>query len=367
MKRAKQLKLIFIVLFLIANLALLEKVGLFEIVISGSRAMIDFDHYHRTAVDLLAGQHPYRASYGQTLGPPLVLAVFLPFGFFSLERARSLLTILNLFSVFFLAYILARRFYPNQKLTASLFLSLLLLSSFTARFSLLMGQPILIATLLLTIFLVSKKPYLRGVCLAGATVIKTFLGFGVLPLVKVDKKALIWFFVFLLGITLLCSPIIKPGYYVDYFKERFLQTTFSPARPENLDYYNQSLKSTLFRLEVGELYPFVYPILLILAGGYLIVTGNLEASVVLSILISPVCWQHYFVMLFPIMVILFKKIFAKPKFLLLLGLSFLLWWIEIPSLHKAPINFINGILASHFFLSAIILLFLIIWEESHLS
>ncbi len=352
-----------VILLLVANFALLNRVGLPKILLYGSREFIDFDNYYRMTKDLFAGQHPYRLPYPETLGPPLVFLVFLPLAFLPIAAARSLITFANFFSLYLLSYILAGRFFKKQKMIATLFLALMLLSTFPARFSILMGQPILVATLFLTLFLVSDKSWMKGGGLALATIIKTFLGIAAFSFIRKERKALIWFVIILVIITFLSFPVVKPLYYFDFLKERVVGTFFAPTNPQNLDYYNQSVKSTMFRLRVGELYPYIYPILLVLAIFYLIKTANFLAGVILSLLLSPVCWQYYFVMLFPVMVIVFKKSFPKLKSLACLGISFILWWIEIPWLHTAPINFFNGLVASHFFWSALILLILVVLEE----
>jgi hypothetical protein len=222
-----------------------------------------------------------------------------------------------------------------------------------------------VATFFLTLFLVSDKSWVKGGGLALATIIKTFLGIAALSFIKKGRRALIWFLVILLITTFFSFPIIKPSYYFDFLKERAVGTFFSPTAPQNLDYYNQSVKSTIFRLGGCEVYSWLYPILLILGGFYLISSGNLLAGVVLSVVLSPICWQYYFVMLFPITVILFKKIFSQPWLLMLLGVSYVLLWVEFSWLHKMPINLIDGILASHYFLGAIILLILTIWESKN--
>jgi hypothetical protein len=348
---------------LVANFALLNRVGIPKILLYGSREFIDFDNYYRMTKDLFAGQHPYRLPYPETLGPPLVFLVFLPLAFLPIAAARSLITFANLFSLYLLSYILAGRFFKKQKTIATLFLALMLLSTFPARFSILMGQPILVTTLFLTLFLVSDKSWMKGGGLALATIIKTFLGIAAFSFIRKERKALIWFVIILVIITFLSFPVIKPLYYFDFLKERAVGTFFAPTNPQNLDYYNQSVKSTMFRLGVGELYPYIYPILLFLAIFYLIKTANFLAGVVLSLGLSPVCWQYYFVMLFPVMVVLFKKLFCKPKLLVFLGISYFLLWIEFPWLHKMPVNLVNGILASHYLLSALILLSLVVLEE----
>jgi len=350
-----------IFLLLLANFYILKRIGLFEIIFFNKGKFLDFDNYHRMIRGMFNGQHPYRdqLGYTQTLGPPLVLAVYLPFSVFSLTTARLLMTLTSLFSAFLMCQLLAKDLFKQQKLLVSLLLCLLLFSSFPARFNLLMGQPNLIIALLLTIFLTTKKACLKGGCLALAAVIKTFLGLSIFSLLKKNKKSLFWFFIILALIIFLSFPLIKPLYYSDFIKERFLRITFLPTRPNNLDYYNQSIKSTLFRFGIGELYSFLYPALFILGGAYLFLTGNLEAGIILALLFSPVCWQHYFVILFPLMIRAFRKIFPQPKFLGLLGLSFFIFWTEIPWLHQAKVNFINAILASHYFFSALILLFLV--------
>jgi hypothetical protein len=361
MKKTAIFRYLLIFFLLSANFYVLKRIGLLKIIFFNQGKFLDFDNYYRLIKGMLAGQHPYQnnSDYAPTLGPPSVLIFFLPLALFSLETARVVISLASLMAVFSLAFLLARRFFPKENLLISLSLSLILLTSFPARFSLLMGQPTLILSLLLTLFLMIKKPLLKGLVLSLAVMIKTFFAFLIFALIKKQPRALVWFFLFLSSLIILTLPLIKPLYYFDFFKERFLKISFSPSQPTHLGYYNQSLKSSIFRLGIGQSYTWVYPVCLVLAAFYLFLTNNLEAGIILALLISPVCWQHYFVVLFPLMVKACRQGASKPKFLFFLGLSFFLWWIEMPWLHQAPVNFINGLLASHYFLSALILFFLV--------
>lgn len=358
-----RLRNIFPVVFLLSvHCYLLFRIGAVDIIFLGSIKLLDFDNYYRIIHEMLNGSHPYRLSGAQTLGPPLVLAVYLPFSFLPLTAARSLITILNLTSAYFSSFILVKNIYNKQVIFRTLLLSLLLLSLFPARYNLLMGQPNLIAVFLLTILLIAKNSYLKGLCLVLSVSIKTFLGFAFLPFVKKDKQALLVFIIGFFMVIGLSFILIKPAYYMDYFAEKFSRITFAPVNLDNTDYYNQSIKSAMARFGIGESYRVVYPLLLTISGVYLLVSGNIEAGVVLSVLLSPVVWQYYFVMLFPVMAMVFKKLSGIKK--LILAFAYLLIWIEMPWLHKAPLNFINSVLASHYFIGGIILLYLIVSQAN---
>ncbi len=354
------LKQILILVLFLLHLFLLLRVRLLKALFFGSIKFLDFDNYYWSLKDILAGQHPYQLPYMQTLGPPLVYVFFLPFVWLPLNLARSLITGLNLFGAYFSSYLLAKKFVKKEKLIMTLILSLMLLSSFTARFNLLMGQPNLIITLSLTIFLLTKKSYLQGLSLALVAVIKTYLGFIAGSLVRFKRKSFLWFVIFFSFLFCSALLIIKPNFYTDYFQESFLNIAFKPTSLKNLDYYNQSLKSTLSRLGMEQTYFYFYSVSLILGGIYLVFSGNQLAAIPLSLLLSPVCWQHYFVILFPVIIKLFYDLWMKKdlKGLILWSIAFFFWWIERPWLHSGQMNFLNGLLASHYFLSSLIFLFL---------
>jgi hypothetical protein len=181
--------------------------------------------------------------------------------------------------------------------------------------------------------------------------------------IKLVTKTLLVIILFIL----LLLPIIKPSFYSYYLFQK--TKTILPVFGKNLslDYYNQSVPSTLSRLGIirnqGGLYLLIFLTLVYLTFR----SSNLLLGLLSSIILSPVAWQHYFAVLFPIFVAVFVNLKKKPVNILLFSVAIFFWWIEFPWLHLSSSNFINGILASHYFISALILIFLILSNSKKLT
>jgi hypothetical protein len=217
-----------------------------------------------------------------------------------------------------------------------------------------MGQSTLIATFLITLIFTQKNAVRKSIYLSLLVFLKTFLAFSLFAFIKRNKKIFLYT---LLSFTIILSVsflFIKPDWYIFYIQEKFIPVAFPVNPPSGIDYYNQSLRNTMFRLGVINLYKPLFTLFVFTSVGAIIVTQSFSLSIIFSILLSTVSWQHYFVMLFPIFVIAFLKTNNFIIRLLLLFAGFL-WWIEFPHLHQVESNFINGLLASHYFFSGLLL------------
>lgn len=264
------------------------------------------------------------------------------------------MALLSLGSGYGTCWLLARRYFPRQAVVASLGLSLVLFLAFVSRFALLMGQPTLIAMLFLTVALVSTSDWVGGVALAFMTLIKMFFIFTLTACLRRRRQVVGVFVLALVGMIAISFLVFKLSWYDYYLKERFVGLVFHEKWIDGLDYYNQSLSSTLLRLDLGEFFvPFW--LLIALGGGWWVWRrGSLLLGVLFSLFLSPVVWQHYLVVLFP----LFVYLSATVRTFVVRGITlaaFLLWVPEFGFLHTAAASFWPGLLASHYFSNLVLL------------
>lgn len=340
-----------------AHLVLLIKLNFFTALLSGKTNLLDFDAYFQLVQIVRSGANPYETTLMQTLGPPLVLQYFFPFAILPAAYARGVITFVNILAGYGSCYLLARK-YTKQIFASFLIFSTILFSAFPTRLTIELGQPTLFVLFLLTLALITNKPILAGISVGWAISIKTFLAVTLLSIVK-KRRFLFWVLLSLTLLTLASLFFIKTQWYEYYLREKIFNLVLTNPPIEGLDYYNQSIRSTLHRLFLGEIYLPLYLIVLLVASIVIINTGNLMLSILLGVLISPVSWQHYFVLFFPIFIYLFKKIPKTIKNVVFLFTALFLWWIEFPGLHLSKHTLLNGILASHYFLSGVILLILL--------
>ncbi len=331
----------------------------------GQVKLWDFDVYYQLARDSWRGINPYTVSYMQTLGPPLVIAPFLIFAWMPITLARSVFLWVNIVCWLLSCVVLSRLFsekrFTRWLITGGLFFGLLL--GFPARFTLNVGQPLGLVTLALTLLLTTQRPVIKGTSLALMIFLKTFFVFPILALMKHEKQTLSWCILGLVVMVIGLFPVIRPVAYQTFIKDRLVTTTLQKNQARDVDYYNQSLKATLQRIELSQWY---LPVFLMLVGISVLVVYKSESvllGVLTSVLLSPVVWQHYFSILLPVIVFLYRDFTPswKRKVLLLLGV--ILTNIEFPWLHGKPLTMGYGILASHFFWGLLIMIGLVLYHE----
>lgn len=355
----KAQRYLLILLLIIGHIFIFYKVKLLDL-LSGQTPMLDFDAYWHLAKAILSGQHPYQVETMQTAGPPLVILPFIPFGLLPIEWGRTIITLLNLSAASYTCYLLGKKIFSNFWLLASSFLSLTLWLSFPARFSLSLGQPNLIIILLITITLINQSNKIKGFTLSLLIVLKSFFAFTIFSLFKKNKKSIILNLVITGLIFTFSLQLIKPVYYQDFISQRLTNTMLTSQQIKDVDYYNQSIKTTMSRFGLVEYYSITYLAIVILSIVYLIKTGNLKSGIIISVLLSPLIWQHYFVYLFPIFILVGSDLIKNKKwnFFGLWLLSFALYFPEFSWLQNQPTTLLNSLVASHYLWSAILLLIL---------
>ena len=340
----------------VVNCLVLYKLSISAGLFGGGTQLIDFDAYYRLTDEIKLGHNPYTVSATRTLGPPSVIIPFIPFAFFPIHLARQLLIALNLAAGLALSWQLARRLFRKQSLTAFLILNVIFWSAFVSRYSLLMGQPNIFLTWLLTLFLTTKNHSLQGVLLGFLTLFKTYfillwLAFRRFP--QVIKIALVTF----VGVIMILSPVLKPAWYQYYLINRLPKLFTTVPIPQDLDYYNQSIKATVARFNVPTLYLPLYILITAPLVVKVIRTKNVYLAVTVSLLASPVIWQYYLVFLFPVLVYLSSRKISLPQ-KLLLAAAWLLWWLNFPVLNQLPKTLWSSLLASHYLISLLLIAFL---------
>lgn len=343
-----------LLLLLLSHLLLLYKLNFFIDFISGNIKLWDFDAYYSLSKLILSGKNPYEAKTMQTLGPPIAILPYVPFSYFPIKVARGFTTVINIISGYLACQILAKKYFRSYPKHAFLILSTALFSSFPARFSLIVGQLLLFSTLLVTLMIVKTNTYIITLATSLLITIKSFFVFIPLAFLRRNRKLFITTFVFLVVIVIASSTLIKYQYY-----ESFISKMLNPlinTQFIGIDYYNQTLATTLNRLGLQLLFFPILAMLLIFILINTIILGNIVSTISLSFLISPVVWQHHFVILFPVFIWSFNKsLKTNRKLAIPVFVAFLLYWIEFPFLHRKEHLFINAILASHYFVSAAIL------------
>jgi hypothetical protein len=340
---------------IIINLIVFYKLISIAQIFGGDIYPIDFTGYYKLATDSMSGINPYSVTSMQTLGPPLVIIPYIPFAFLPVVLSAKLFVLINLFSGYVMCFILARKYYSKNKINVFLLCSFLLYISFLPRFGLLLGQPMLLLVLVLTLVMVTENKYFKGVGVGLLTVGKSYLALLYVYLLKRDRKA---FFIAIvtvvvtLGISLF---VFKPEWYQGYVFDELPQTVSNIRTGSGLNYYNQSLASSLSRMGLTPLFVPLYIVLAII-GVYLIYfLGSIELAVMFSILLSPIAWQHYYVLLFPLYVKIFKNI-KDIKTLVVFVISFVLWMSNFPFLHYEERSLIYSLLASHDLMALVMLM-----------
>lgn len=351
------MKKIIPVLLALLVVLLFAKLNYVTTLLSGTVPLQDFDAYYRLVAEIRAGSNPYQSQHMQTLGPPLVFTYYLPFSIFEIETARQLTTGINLLAGFAVCYLISKKYF-GKKLNAFLLLSVLLFSAFSTRFSLEMGQPNLVLTLLVTLLVTNKKTFAKSALIALLVSFKTYFVVLVLAFFKKERKVVILSGSLTLMIGLLYLPFIRVEWY-DFFLRNKTGNFFAEQTLKSLDYYNQTIFMSVARLGLIKFALIIQTLSSLLLLAVTVFTGSLPLAVLSSVLISPVVWQHYFVIFFPIYFYVFHKVLRDSKLLALWLISLLLWWLEFSSLHQADMGVFNRLLASHYLISGLLLFWVV--------
>lgn len=217
-------------------------------------------------------------------------------------------------------------FKKADRLIAFLSFAILFIQFFPVKFTLTLGQINLIILFLITsayYFIQKKKDILSGIFLGIATLIKIFPGFLVLFLIKEKKwKSVISFIVILTSGLILTLLIFKPALTFNYFGNGgnlFL-------KGGEVSYFDQSLNSFLLRFNFSSIWRFSLRMIFILFSLRFFLRVKDKAlsffALIFSFLIffPSFAWFHHYVILIPLLMILWcksKDIFSKVILILI--------------------------------------------------
>ncbi len=217
-------------------------------------------------------------------------------------------------------------FKKADRLMAFLIFSILFIQFFPVKFTLTLGQINLLILFLITVsyyFFQNKKEILSGIFLGIATLIKIFPGFLIFFFIKEKKwKSVISFIVTLFSGLILTLLIFKLALIFNYFSNGgnlFLQGGV-------VSYFDQSLNSFLLRFNFPSIWRLLLRIIFTLFSlGFFLKVKDKALSffaLIFSILIffPSFAWFHHYVILIPLMMILWarsKDIFSKVVLILI--------------------------------------------------
>lgn len=359
-----------LLLLCIATAAVFWKIDFLDLFL-GRVQLWDFDVYYQTAVDVFAGANPYQLPYMQTAGPPAVIIPYLPFTLVSLPVARSLLNSLNVIATLASCWLIITTVFRKQQrafiqqLNLMLLLNLIFWLTFLPRYNLIVGQPNLIIMFLVTVLLVSlrsvderlssKRLVNKAMSLAATLLLKTHYVVAAVSLLRFQLRTVVVTGAILIALVLVSLPVLTPQHYRQYVQDRLGIYMLSAPPIPDLDYYNQSLRSTLSRLDIRQLYPVIGLGLLLVGTIYLVKTGDFGSGILLSLLLSPIVWQHYLVVVYPIAIFTIYEYWQQKKvpWLALIGVSLLI--LHLPWLHGRSVSVVLGLLASHFYFGVLLM------------
>ena len=330
---------------------------------------VDFQVYWEATKAALIGKDVYRGLYsgGTPFNyPPTFLSFFAPFTFFPKSIASLVFLFISLAALSVSIFLLVKfQFGKKERTVAFLLSAVFFIQYFPTKFTLTLGQINLIFLFLtiLSFYAFRKgKDILSGVSLAIAALLKIFPGFLILFFFKEKRwKAIFSFLATLILIVVLTGLFFGPNLFSDYFATSsglFLKAG-SPS------YFDQSLNGFLSRLNC----PSSWRLVLRLTSSLVLIVMFLRIKdqaisffglmAVITIFFSSFAWLHHYVVLIPLMIILFSKLYRRDaafwlKLALLLAYLLCSFHFRNPQISIAQ----NIFLASHPFIGAITLLFL---------
>ncbi len=292
--------------------------------------------------------------------PPTSLPFFLMLTFFPKTITAFVFLLSSLASLFIAVWLLTGMlFTKTKKLTTFLLLSSCFIQYFPVKFTLTLGQINLVILLLLTAsfyFFRKNRDVLPGILLGIATLIKIFPCFLILFFIKEKKWKTILSFVITilvgLGLTLLIfTPAIVTSYFGVIGGNLFLQGG-------ERAYFDQSLNSFLLRLHFSSDIRLLLRLIFTTTSLFLFLKSKNKSlsyfGLIFSVLLflSSFSWFHHYVILIPLLIVLWATTTSTIEKLLLVLVY------ALTSFHiRTPEAFTNShmLMFSHPFIGAFIL------------
>lgn len=281
---------------------------------------VDFTVYLNAAVTALAHGNVYsiEKTAVQVIPfnyPPTSLLFFLVFTLFPKTITAFVFLLSSIASLLITVWLLTGMFFTKtKKLTAFLLLSSCFIQYFPTKFTLTLGQINLVILLLLTAsfyFFRKNKDILSGFLLGIATLIKIFPCFLILFFIKEKKwKTIVSFIITILiglGLTLLLfTPALVSSYFGSIGGNIFLHAG-------EVSYFDQSLNSFLLRLHFASDIRLLLRVIFTMTSLLIFLKAKDKAlsyfGLIFSILIflPSFAWFHHYVILIPLLIVLWTK------------------------------------------------------------
>lgn len=304
--------------------------------------------------------------------PPIAALLHLPIATFDFKQAFTLWNVVNLLLIVIATFSYIRRLKSASKVPFLIsqyheFLLPLVLLSFPVISQVATGQYQGVLLLLLVVFIDSvncKRFFIGGLFFGLLVLLKMFPVLFALPvLLRSNTRTLVTF-----SVGILCGVIpslIFTG--IDSYN-KFTETSAVNLAIWSTQPANQSMLGFLSVFLGGANLRIVYVLLSIIICIYLSLmiamrrnnmsdTDALELTLVVSLLLSPLCWSHYFILLIPVIFSNFidwnsydngpKKIYILSLFLLLM--PDVLVASDIPAPPPNEIQFLQLFVKSGFF------------------
>ena len=294
--------------------------------------------------------------------PPTTLLFLLILPIFSKSVAALLLLFLSLGSLLATIYLLVKMNFKKDNLIFFLFFSILFIQYFPTKFTLTLGQINLLILFLMTLsfyLFKIKKNHLSGIFLGIATLIKIFPGFLIFFFIKEKRYKTILSFIITGFLGILATFLIfKPVLLFNYFGQVGTGLFFNAGE---VSYFDQSLNSFLLRLDFTSFWRLFLRLAVTLISLAVFLRKKDKAlgffGLMFSIMIflPSFAWFHHYVILIPVFIILFAKIFQKkelwPKIILFLAFLLVSFHFRYPEIPESS----GFLVASHPFIGALIL------------
>lgn len=345
-----------------------------------SGILVDFNSYFQEASIILAKKTPELKLGQSTFGPPTTYLPFLPFALFPIETAQYLITGLNLLSLFFVFYLLYKKFFRRVDSFFWLFISSLAFC-FPLIFSLAQGNPLGQVTLgIYAFWLFPRQRILSFGLFFVAGLLKQF-PFILLPIRLIKKhtknknavaKTDLTVFLLYFLLTAFLSIIFLPSSIWRKYHE-FGSALLKNLRIPDPTIYNQSLVSTLarFNLPISFHWPLYFGFalgIIFFTGYYFFKKNGGETSLDFEILalsaillLHPFPWQYYFLILLPFLMLKIKEN-TTNIFLVWYCLAYFALSFNGGNIH---ISFLSPFLNSSQFLGTLILISAIFQQKSY--
>ncbi len=336
----------------------------------------DFSIFYHSALNILHGKSIYHdISFYTAFNYPFTTALlYIPFTFLPYQVAQEIFVVLNIMCAFGCVFLSFRIMRINPTFPLFFFIVSLFLFSFPTKYTIGMGQSNLMgyACVLFSFLLWQRKRLTFSLLFfILAVILKPTLGFLILfYIVKREWKYTLRFFASLCIIFLVFPFLLGKGNEVTIYVKDIIPHLFTMSGREV--YYNQGFSGFISRifpqLFIRSIFSNIFAVSMI---SLIFVTRKVDSEKLFAVLLTSLVlldalsWQHHFVfLLLPLLLVAQIALKQNNKVHILL---FIFIYLLIAGNIKNPLffqQFPDSLVLSHAFFGSILLLVLLIKQES---